>query len=61
MFGTTIEENIRYGRSDVTQAEIEEACKKAFAHDFIMELPDVSGCLISNDIVLALSRLESFY
>ena len=42
LFATTIEENIRYGRSDVTQTQIEEACKKAFAHDFIMELPDVS-------------------
>ncbi|XP_063693781.1 ATP-dependent translocase ABCB1-like [Bolinopsis microptera] len=40
LFATTIEENIRYGRGDVTQAQIEEACKKAFAHDFIMELPN---------------------
>ncbi|XP_063678804.1 ATP-dependent translocase ABCB1-like [Bolinopsis microptera] len=40
LFATTIEENIRYGRSDVTQTQIEEACKKAFAHDFIMELPN---------------------
>ena len=42
LFATTIEENIRYGRDDVTMEEIEAACKKAFAHDFIMELPDVS-------------------
>ena len=42
LFATTIEENIRYGREDVTEAEIEAACKKALAHDFIMELPEVS-------------------
>ncbi|KAL5266828.1 hypothetical protein ACHWQZ_G004016 [Mnemiopsis leidyi] len=40
LFATTIEENIRYGREDVTMEQIEAACKKAFAHDFIMELPE---------------------
>jgi len=39
LFSTTIRENISYGRSDATQAEIEQAAKLADAHDFIMELP----------------------
>ena len=40
MFATTIEHNIRYGKPDATREEIEEAAKKANAHDFIMSLPD---------------------
>lgn len=41
LFGTSIKENIRYGREDVTNEEIEAATKKANAYDFIMGLPDV--------------------
>ena len=33
-------ENIRYGRLDATDAEVHEAAHKAFAHDFIQDLPD---------------------
>uniref|UniRef100_A0A667Z1D1 ATP-binding cassette, sub-family B (MDR/TAP), member 4 n=1 Tax=Myripristis murdjan TaxID=586833 RepID=A0A667Z1D1_9TELE len=40
LFATTIAENIRYGRPDVTQQEIEKATKEANAYDFIMNLPD---------------------
>jgi len=40
LFATSIAENIRYGRDDVTQAEIEKACKEANCHDFISMLPD---------------------
>ncbi|XP_053373066.1 ATP-dependent translocase ABCB1-like isoform X2 [Mercenaria mercenaria] len=40
LFGTTIKENIRYGRENVTDAEIEAATKMANAYDFIMKLPD---------------------
>nr|QIZ12948.1 multidrug resistance protein 1-like isoform 1 [Perinereis aibuhitensis] len=39
LFATTIGENIRYGRDGVTQNDVEAACKKANAHDFIMKLP----------------------
>ena len=42
LFATTIAENIRYGRLDVTQEEIVAAAKEANAADFIDELPDVS-------------------
>uniref|UniRef100_A0A8C9XAL9 ATP-binding cassette, sub-family B (MDR/TAP), member 4 n=1 Tax=Sander lucioperca TaxID=283035 RepID=A0A8C9XAL9_SANLU len=40
LFATTITENIRYGRPDVTQWDIEQAAKEANAYDFIMNLPD---------------------
>uniref|UniRef100_A0A7N4P849 ATP binding cassette subfamily B member 1 n=1 Tax=Sarcophilus harrisii TaxID=9305 RepID=A0A7N4P849_SARHA len=39
LFATTIAENIRYGREDVTMEEIEKAVKEANAYDFIMKLP----------------------
>uniref|UniRef100_A0A8C4JCN9 Phosphatidylcholine translocator ABCB4-like n=1 Tax=Dromaius novaehollandiae TaxID=8790 RepID=A0A8C4JCN9_DRONO len=40
LFATTIAENIRYGRENVTMEEIEKATKEANAYDFIMELPN---------------------
>ncbi|MBK8815222.1 MAG: ABC transporter ATP-binding protein [Methylococcaceae bacterium] len=40
LFGTSIKENISYGRPDATQEEIEDAAKQVHAHDFIMNLPD---------------------
>ncbi|XP_065886381.1 ATP-dependent translocase ABCB1-like isoform X2 [Dysidea avara] len=40
LFASTIAENIRYGKEDATQEEIEEAAKAANAHSFITELPD---------------------
>ncbi|MBG9798173.1 ABC transporter ATP-binding protein [Brevibacillus laterosporus] len=39
LFQDTIRNNIRYGRENATQAEIEEAAKEACCHDFIMKLP----------------------
>lgn len=39
LFGTTIGENIRYGRDGVTQIEVEQAAREANAHDFIIRLP----------------------
>ncbi|KAL6034359.1 hypothetical protein STEG23_030527, partial [Scotinomys teguina] len=39
LFATTIAENIRYGRDNVTMDEIEKAVKEANAYDFIMKLP----------------------
>ena len=36
LFEGTIRDNIRYGRPDATDAEIEEAARLAYAHDFIM-------------------------
>lgn len=39
LFLGTLEENIRVGKHDATREEIEVAAKKAFAHDFIMAMP----------------------
>ena len=40
LFHASIGENIRYGKHDATQAEIETAARAANIHDFIMTLPD---------------------
>jgi len=40
LFLDTIRENIRYGRPDATDAEVEEAARVARIHDFIMTMPD---------------------
>ena len=40
LFGGTIRENIRYGRLDASEAEIVEAARASFAHDFIAALPE---------------------
>jgi len=38
LFNDTVLYNISYGKPEVSQAEVEEAARIAFAHDFIMEL-----------------------
>ena len=40
IFAGTVRENIRYGRLSATDAEVEEAAKKAAIHDAIMAMPD---------------------
>ena len=40
LFSATVRENIRYGRLNATDAEIEAAAKSANAHEFIMALPE---------------------
>ena len=40
LFAGTVSENLRYGRPGATQAEIEQAARRANAHDFILALPD---------------------
>ncbi|MCZ6598471.1 MAG: ABC transporter ATP-binding protein [Planctomycetota bacterium] len=39
LFHTTISENIRYGKPDATQAEVEAAARAAHIHEFITGLP----------------------
>lgn len=39
IFDQTIAENIACGKTGATRAEVEEAARQAFAHDFIMQLP----------------------
>ncbi|XP_045876170.1 phosphatidylcholine translocator ABCB4 isoform X6 [Meles meles] len=46
LFSTTIAENIRYGRGNVTMDEIKKAVKEANAYDFIMKLPQKFDTLV---------------
>ena len=46
LFGTTIKENIRFGQSTATDADVMEAAKAAYAHDFIQEFPDGYDTLV---------------
>ncbi|XP_040289636.1 ATP-binding cassette sub-family B member 5-like isoform X4 [Bufo bufo] len=46
LFATTIKNNIKYGRLDVTDEEIEKAAKEANAYDFIMALPEKFETLV---------------
>ncbi|NWH93324.1 MDR1 protein, partial [Aegithalos caudatus] len=46
LFATTIAENIRYGREDISDAEIEQAAKEANAFDFISRLPDKFNTMV---------------
>ena len=40
IFDQTIAENIACGKTGATRAEIEAAARQAYAHDFIMQLPE---------------------
>lgn len=46
MFHRTIRENIRYGRLDATDKEVEAAAKLSNAHEFILELPEGYDTLV---------------
>ncbi|HSJ01834.1 MAG: ABC transporter ATP-binding protein [Verrucomicrobium sp.] len=46
LFGGTIEENIRYGRPEATDAEVVEAARQANAHLFIEKLPEGYNTLV---------------
>lgn len=46
LFGTSIKDNIRYGRLSATDDEIVQAAKDANAHDFIVDIPDAYNALI---------------
>ena len=40
LFFGSVEDNIRYGKTNASLAEVEAAAKAAHAHEFIMKLPD---------------------
>jgi ATP-binding cassette, subfamily B, heavy metal transporter len=46
LFNDTIRYNIRYGRPDATDAEVEEAAKLAQIHDFVVSLPKGYDALV---------------
>ena len=49
LFHGTIRENIRYGRLDATDAEVERAARAAYAHSFIRTLPGGYDMVLSED------------
>lgn len=49
LFSSTVRENIRFGRLDATDKEVEWACKMANAHDFIERLPHGYDTELSED------------
>ncbi|MFV0351770.1 MAG: thiol reductant ABC exporter subunit CydC [Oscillospiraceae bacterium] len=40
LFNDTIENNLKIAKQNATQQELEDACKKASVHDFIISLPE---------------------
>ena len=48
LFNGTIRENLLYAKEDATQAELEEACKTANIHDFIVNQPDGYDTQVGN-------------
>ena len=49
LFHGTVRENIRYGNPEATDAEVEQAARRAFAHHFIETLPGGYDCEINED------------
>lgn len=49
LFSGTVRENIRYGRPDATDEEVEQAAKTASAHSFIMRLEDGYETVLEGD------------
>lgn len=49
LFSGTVRENIRYGRPDATDEEVEQAARTASAHSFIMRLEDGYDTMLEGD------------
>lgn len=49
LFNGTIRENIRYGNLEATDEQVKDAAKAAFAHSFIMTLPEGYDTVINED------------
>ncbi len=49
LFTGTVRENIRYGRLDATDEEVERAARAASAHSFIMRLEDGYDTMLTGD------------
>ena len=48
IFNTTIRENIMMGNPDASEEEMIEAAENAYAHDFIMKMPQGYGTLVGD-------------
>ena len=49
MFKGSVRDNIAYGKPDATDEEVVAAAKAAFAHSFIMRLPQGYDTILSED------------
>nr|WP_246055385.1 ABC transporter ATP-binding protein [Pseudalkalibacillus caeni] len=49
LFETTVRENIRYGRLNASDEEVEQAAKRANAHSFISKLPKGYDTVLDSD------------
>jgi len=48
LFNDSVKANIAYGRPEVTQAEVEEAAKLAYAHQFVTKMPNGYDTLVGD-------------
>jgi len=53
LFRDTIRENIRFGRPDATDAEVEQAARDAMAHDFILAAEKGYDTILGEDVQLS--------
>jgi ATP-binding cassette, subfamily B, bacterial MsbA len=49
LFEGSVRDNIRYGRPDATDAEIEQAARLAYAHEFVVQMPRGYDTLIGEN------------
>ena len=49
LFSGTVFENIAYGKEGATREDVEEACRAAGVHDFIMTLPNGYDTVLTDD------------
>ncbi|WP_261131294.1 ABC transporter ATP-binding protein [Bacillus sp. Marseille-Q3570] len=49
LFHTTVRENIRYGRLDATDDEVEKVAKAAHVHEFIKRMPEGYDTILDSD------------
>jgi len=52
LFNDTVHNNLLLGRSDATRAEVEQAAKEAFAHEFISQFPQGYDTIVGERGVL---------
>jgi ATP-binding cassette subfamily B protein len=59
LFADTVATNIGYGTGDPSRAEIEKAARAAFAHDFIMALPQAYDTMLGeNGVTLSAGQRQ---
>ena len=58
LFTGTIKENISYGSPNVTDEEIKQAAKMAYAHEFIERLPEGYNTYIKNQNMLSPGEIQ---